>query len=126
MTSQVVVATSAEKFDMIASSSQAVIAVVIPSYRVVRHILGVISSIGPEVSKIYVVDDKCPESSGDFVEANCTDPRVRVVRHEINQGVGGAVMTGYRTAVADGVDVIVKVDGDGQMDPDLIPYFVQP
>lgn len=104
----------------------AVVAVVIPSYRVTRHILGVIEAMGPDVAQIYVVDDKCPDGSGDFVAQHCTDPRVRILRHEVNQGVGGAVMTGYQAAVEGGADVIVKVDGDGQMDPELIPYFVQP
>lgn len=102
------------------------IAVVIPSYRVTRHILGVIQSIGPEVSAIYVVDDKCPDGSGDLVSAQCDDPRVTVLRHAVNLGVGGAVMTGYQAAVADGAEVIVKIDGDGQMDPALISSFVQP
>lgn len=102
------------------------IAAVIPSFRVTKHILGVIDDIGSEVSKIYVVDDKCPEHSGDFVETNCSDPRVVVLRHENNKGVGGAVMTGYRAALKDGADIIVKVDGDGQMDPALIPDFVSP
>jgi len=102
------------------------IAVVIPCYKVTRHILGVIDGIGPEVGRIYVVDDKCPDNSGDFVSANCRDPRVTVLRHEENQGVGGAVMTGYRAAIEDGASVIVKVDGDGQMDARLIPAFVAP
>jgi glycosyltransferase involved in cell wall biosynthesis len=102
------------------------IAVVIPSYKVTRHILGVIAGIGPEVTHVYVVDDKCPDGSGEFVQANCADPRVTVLRHEHNQGVGGAVLTGYRAALADGARVIVKVDGDGQMDPGLIPAFVAP
>jgi glycosyltransferase involved in cell wall biosynthesis len=102
------------------------IAVVVPSYRVVRHILAVIAAVGPEVWRIYVVDDKCPDGSGDHVQTNCTDPRVVVLRHELNQGVGGAVMTGYRAAIADNAAIIVKVDGDGQMDPSLIPNFVAP
>ena len=102
------------------------IAVVIPSYRVTRHILDVIAGIGPEVSRIYVVDDKCPDGSGALVRSNCTDPRVRVIEHAENQGVGGAVMTGYQAAIAEGMDVIVKVDGDGQMDPLLIPQFALP
>jgi len=102
------------------------IAVVIPSYRVTRHILGVIAGIGPEVARIYVVDDRCPDGSGDFVEANCQDPRVTVIRHAENQGVGGAVMSGYRAAIADLATVIVKIDGDGQMDASLIPSFVAP
>ena len=102
------------------------IAVVIPSYRVINHILGVVSAIGPEVWRIYVVDDKCPDGSGNYVENNCKDPRVVVLRHEINQGVGGAVMTGYRAAIEEGAEVIVKLDGDGQMDASLIPNFVEP
>ena len=102
------------------------IGVVIPSYQVCAHVLDVIGGIGPEVDHIYVVDDCCPEGSGDFVEAECNDPRVVVLRHEANQGVGGAVMTGYRAALADGVAIIVKVDGDGQMDPALISDFAEP
>ncbi len=102
------------------------VAVVIPAYRVVRHVLGVIEGIGPEVQRIFVVDDACPEHSGDHVEQHCADPRVCVLRHERNQGVGGAVMTGYRAALEEGFDVMVKVDGDGQMDPALIDRFVAP
>ncbi|MDB5745690.1 MAG: glycosyltransferase family 2 protein [Massilia sp.] len=82
--------------------------------------------MGPEVTRIYVVDDKCPDGSGALVRRECTDPRVIVIEHAENQGVGGAVMTGYRAAIADGMDVIVKVDGDGQMDPGLIPQFAAP
>jgi len=51
---------------------------------------------------------------------------VTVIEHEQNQGVGGAVMSGYRAAIADGAAVIVKIDGDGQMDASLIPQFVAP
>jgi dolichol-phosphate mannosyltransferase len=102
------------------------VAVVIPSYKVTRHIAEVISTIPPMVWRIYVVDDACPDGSGKFVEANIADDRVRVMYHQQNQGVGGAVMTGYQAAIVDGADVIVKVDGDGQMDASLIPYFVEP
>jgi len=102
------------------------IAVVIPSYRVVHHILEVVNAFGPEVDVIYCVDDACPEGSGDFIACNASDPRIRVLRHAQNLGVGGAVMTGYRQAIADGARVIVKVDGDGQMNPTLIPAFVTP
>jgi glycosyltransferase involved in cell wall biosynthesis len=102
------------------------VAVVIPAYRVRNHVLGVIARIGPEVRSIFVVDDQCPEQSGDLVEAECTDPRVTVVRREQNGGVGAAVKTGYRAALAAGADVVVKVDGDGQMDPTEIPRLVRP
>jgi len=102
------------------------IAVVIPCYRVTRHILGVIEAIGPEVARIYVVDDACPEGSGRMVQENCADPRVHILWHAQNQGVGGAVKTGYTQAAADGMEIAVKIDGDGQMDPGLIAQFVKP
>ncbi len=107
-------------------NSTANVAVVIPSYKVRAHILDVISLIGPEVTAIYVVDDCCPDGSGRFVESNVQDPRVRVVYHTENQGVGGAVMSGYKAALEDGAEVIVKIDGDGQMDPRLVPQFIGP
>ena len=101
------------------------IAVVIPCYRVEKQILGVLSAIGPECEAVYVVDDACPNGTGDVVEAECRDPRVRVVRNEANEGVGGATLAGYRAALADGAEIIVKLDGDGQMDPGLIPRLAR-
>jgi dolichol-phosphate mannosyltransferase len=105
---------------------QRVIAVVIPSYRVRVHILPLLARIGPEVVQIFVVDDACPDGTGAHVLAGCQDQRVVVLVHEENQGVGGAVMTGYQHAVAAGANVIVKLDGDGQMNPAHIQHFVAP
>ena len=102
------------------------VAVVIPCYRVKNHILDVLSRIGAEVNRVFVIDDACPEGSGRLVQAQCTDPRVTVLYLAVNQGVGAAVMTGYTAALKEGADVIVKVDGDGQMDPALIPHFIAP
>jgi dolichol-phosphate mannosyltransferase len=102
------------------------IGVVIPSYRVKSHIKDVISGIGKEVSRIYVVDDACPEKSGEFVKAEVKDKRVSIIFHQVNQGVGGAVITGYKSALADGMDVVVKLDGDGQMNPALISAIARP
>ncbi|MDH5694146.1 MAG: glycosyltransferase family 2 protein [Gammaproteobacteria bacterium] len=114
------------KFSPITTDLYTVIAVVIPCYKVSKHILGVIKRIGPEVQLIYIVDDACPERTADLVKQECHDPRVRILRHEKNRGVGAAVMTGYQAAMGDGASVIVKVDGDGQMDPSLIFDFVAP
>ena len=100
--------------------------VVIPSYRVTDHILEVLAGIGPEVERIYVIDDACPDKSGDLVKKKNKDKRVTVIIHPENLGVGGAVVTGYRAALADGMDVVVKVDGDGQMNPALIPTIARP
>lgn len=105
---------------------EASVAVIVPCYKVTRHILDVLARIGPEVSAIYVVDDCCPEKSGNIVQTGSTDPRVRVIYNDVNQGVGGATMAGYQAAIQDGHDVLVKVDGDGQMAPELIPCFTAP
>ena len=102
------------------------VCVVIPCYKVLVHIGGVIQSIPARVEKIYVVDDQCPDNSGQWVTQNISDPRVEVVYNQVNQGVGGAVMAGYRAAVRDNMDIVVKIDGDGQMDPTLIDKFIAP
>jgi dolichol-phosphate mannosyltransferase len=101
------------------------IAVAIPCYKVTQHVVGVIAAIGPEVEAIYAVDDACPDGSGRFVEENSRDPRVCVLYNPENRGVGGAIVTAYKAAIADGMDIVVKVDGDGQMNPALIPHFVR-
>ncbi|WP_253306284.1 glycosyltransferase family 2 protein [unidentified bacterial endosymbiont] len=101
-------------------------AVVIPSYKVTHSIVELIKQIGPEVARIYVIDDACPDGSGRLVEECCTDERISVLYHLENKGVGGAVLTGYQAAIADNMDIIIKLDGDGQMDPSLIPYFIAP
>lgn len=88
--------------------------------------MGVLASFDESVCHIVVVDDACPEATGLFVTQNCTDPRVEVVTHARNRGVGGATLTGYRRALELGGDIIVKVDGDGQMDPKFIPTLVRP
>jgi len=102
------------------------IAVIVPSFKVKDKILGVLSGIGPEVGRIYVVDDACPEGTGNFVKENCADPRVEVLFNSRNLGVGGAVITGYKKALEEGCMIMVKLDGDGQMPPSLIPKLIGP
>jgi glycosyltransferase involved in cell wall biosynthesis len=101
------------------------IAVVIPAYKVSAHIEGVIASIGKKVAHIIVVDDACPEQSG-AVAKKIKDPRVTVVFHDKNQGVGGATVTGYKKALETDAEIVVKLDGDGQMDPGFIPQLIAP
>lgn len=121
----------ASAFDAMASGSDSEcvrkIAVVIPCYKVAREVGDVIRRIGAEVSGIYCVDDGCPERSGATVKAIAADdPRVRVLEHAQNRGVGAAVLTGYDQALKDGADIIVKLDGDGQMAPEDINALIQP
>jgi dolichol-phosphate mannosyltransferase len=102
------------------------VAVIVPAYKVEGHILSVLERIGRACHQIYVVDDACPNRSGHLVVENCQDPRVKVIFNRENLGVGGAVMAGYRAALSDGCDILVKIDGDGQMAPELLPLFIQP
>ena len=102
------------------------IAVVVPCYNVKAQIGSVLEAMPPCVARIYIVDDCCPEKTGEFVRAKLKDSRIRILTHEKNLGVGGAVMTGYKAAIAEGMDILVKIDGDGQMDPSLIENFVRP
>jgi len=101
------------------------IAVVIPSYKVSKHILEVINDIPEFVSHIIVIDDKCPQNSGKIAESS-DDKRVIVCYHEVNQGVGGAVVTGYKKAMELGADIVVKIDGDGQMDVNYMQQLIGP
>jgi glycosyltransferase involved in cell wall biosynthesis len=102
------------------------IAAILPCYRSSAHVLDVIAAIGPEVELIVCVDDACPDKVGDHIEARAGDPRVVVLRHAVNQGVGGAVCTGYAYALDRGADILVKIDSDGQHDPREIPALVAP
>lgn len=100
------------------------IAVVIPCFKVIDHILDVIEGIGVEVMSIYCVDDNCPDKSGIFVQKHCKDPRVRVIFNSHNGGVGSATKLGFDVAVEDEMDILIKLDGDGQMNPNNIPKLV--
>lgn len=101
-------------------------AVILPCFRVKAKILPLLASIGPEAQFIIVVDDACPEKSGEWVKANSKDPRVHVFFQGKNSGVGGATLRGFVEAYKLGAKILVKLDGDGQMDPRLIPALVQP
>jgi dolichol-phosphate mannosyltransferase len=103
------------------------ISVVLPCYKSRDQVLDVIRGIGREIDHIIVVDDACPEQTGQYIESNISDERLIVIRHELNQGVGGATLTGFRKAMeVMGSGVIVKLDSDGQMDPSLIPQLIAP
>ena len=100
--------------------------VVIPAYKLTQGVINLIESIPPIVSKVIVIDDACPDKSGNLIEKLCKDSRVSVYYNQENLGVGGAVKKGYEIAMENRVAIIVKLDGDGQMDPRNIPKLVAP
>ncbi len=99
--------------------------VIIPCYKVKNQIIDVIKSIGNEIDKIIVIDDKCPEETGEYVKSQIKDKRIKVLIHKKNLGVGGACKTGYKYALSINASKIVKIDGDGQMDSSLIPILLK-
>ncbi|WP_312163482.1 glycosyltransferase family 2 protein [Phenylobacterium sp.] len=99
---------------------------VIPCYKVRDHIGQVIAGAPAWIEGIVCVDDACPQGTADFLEAQAQDPRVVIVRLPENQGVGGAVLAGYAEAARRGGRILVKVDGDDQMDLKFLPHLVAP
>ena len=104
-----------------------IVAVVIPAYDVAEHIANVVESVHKLdfVDHIIVVDDQCPRCSGQIAEKMGIS-NVTVIRHTNNLGVGGAVITGYRKAIELDCDIVVKIDGDGQMDANYISKLTTP
>ena len=109
------------------SNNQLCISVVIPAYNVADHLEKLLKQIDSMVEHIIVVDDKCPQKSGNIAaESAMVDSRIHVIFHETNLGVGGAVKSGYLRALELESDIIVKLDGDGQMSPLNISELVRP
>ncbi len=103
------------------------IVVVVPCYRVEREIQTVLQGIPKFVKRIIVVDDASPDSTSTVVSAIAAkDKRIALVRHMSNQGVGGAMVTGFRKALELGAQIVVKIDGDGQMDTTHLPELIAP
>ncbi len=103
------------------------IAAVLPCYRVEREIQSVLRAVPAYIKHIIVVDDASPDSTADLVTACAKeDDRILLIRHPSNQGVGGAMVTGYRKALELEAQIVVKIDGDGQMDMEHLPKLLQP
>jgi glycosyltransferase involved in cell wall biosynthesis len=107
-------------------SDRSKIAVVIPCYRVRDKIVDVVDSVIGTVDFVIAVDDCCPEKSGDFLGKTRTDSKLKILFHETNQGVGGAMVTGFQAALELGADIVVKMDGDGQMEAKHLPRLIGP
>ncbi|MGO9244181.1 MAG: glycosyltransferase family 2 protein [Verrucomicrobiia bacterium] len=101
------------------------IAIVIPAYREEERIEDVIRGLPSWVDHIVVVDDASPDATLDRARS-VGDQRLVVLRHDHNQGVGGAALTGFAKALELGADVLVKMDGDGQMNPAGLPALIEP
>jgi len=104
-----------------------VIVMVIPAYRVERDIEAVLQDLPSYIKHIVVVDDASPDSTFDLIAASAQkDTRITLIKHSQNQGVGGAMISGFRKALELGAQIVIKLDGDGQMDPAHIPALITP
>jgi glycosyltransferase involved in cell wall biosynthesis len=101
------------------------ITAVVPAYNEQKLIGQTISSMPDFVDRIIVVDDKSTDSTVAMAES-VGDPRVLIVQHEQNRGVGGAILTGHKYALELGGDIDVVMAGDAQMDPDYLPSLLDP
>jgi dolichol-phosphate mannosyltransferase len=101
------------------------VAVIIPAYRAANTIEKVLAGIPEWVDAIYVVDDASPDETALRVRA-VADPRIELLTHAVNQGVGGAMLTGYRRALQQEIDISVKMDADNQMDPAYLSELIGP
>ena len=103
------------------------VAAVVPAYHVSAELGEVLRQMPLLFKTIIVVDDASRDETAAVAERYAQlDPRILVIRHETNHGVGGAMLTGYAKALESGADIIVKIDGDGQMPLWLVPQLIQP
>lgn len=101
------------------------VAVVVPAYNESKLIGRVIETCPELVDHIVVVDDCSPDDTSGAARA-VGDPRLDLIRHEVNQGVGGSILTGHQRALELGADVMVVMAGDAQMDPEFLPALIDP
>ncbi len=103
------------------------IAAVVPAYNEEMLIGDTLTSMPDYVDKIYVVNDCSTDKTAEIVEALAKeDQRIRCINHEKNKGVGAAIMTGYKEALDDNMDITAVMAGDNQMDPALLKSFLDP
>ncbi|MFU8867317.1 glycosyltransferase family 2 protein [Natronococcus sp.] len=123
------------------------IGVVVPAYDEAGFVGNVLETIPDYVDRVYAVDDRSRDrtwaeiteratrlnreaavdrNSGALVAGATFDRRIVPIRHDRNRGVGAAIATGYRRALADGIDVTAVMAGDGQMDPAYLPALLDP
>ena len=101
------------------------VAVVVPAFKEQDHIARVIAIMPAIVDHVVIVDDASPDATYERA-VSAADARTEVIRHEVNKGVGGAIITGHRRALDLDADVSVVMAGDGQMDVEYLPQLLDP
>jgi glycosyltransferase involved in cell wall biosynthesis len=103
------------------------ISLVIPAYNEEKLILPTLESVSDIFDKVFVIDDCSPDNQNEVVLQQAKkDPRIELLRHKINQGPGGAIITGYSESLKQGYDITVVVGGDNQMSLHEVERFLDP
>ena len=103
------------------------IAVVIPCYNEETQIATVVNTMPEYIDQMVIVDDKSKDSTVEIInQLKKHEKKIVLLCHEKNQGVGGAIATGYKWARDNNIDVAVVMAGDGQMHPDDLPAILEP
>jgi glycosyltransferase involved in cell wall biosynthesis len=102
------------------------ICVVVPAYNEETQISRVIETMPSYVDKIVIVDDASQDNTVEIVRQHQKNDKIELIKHEINQGVGGAIATGYKWARDNKFQVTAVMAGDGQMDPEDLEKIVRP
>lgn len=104
------------------------VGVVVPCHNEETQIGTVISTMPEYVDRIIIVDDVSTDGTCSVVEeySERMPGRIRLIRHEANGGVGRAIVTGYKAAVEEGIEMTAVMAGDAQMDPDDLPALLDP
>jgi glycosyltransferase involved in cell wall biosynthesis len=103
------------------------ISLVIPAYNEAKLIKPTLEAVPALIDRVYVVDDVSPDNQNDVILACAKkDPRITLLKHTVNQGPGGGIITGYRQSSKDGYDIAVVVGGDNQMPLDEVTRFLDP
>ena len=103
------------------------VAVVIPAYNEEQLLGSTVEGVPGFVDRIYIVDDKSKDATVEQAKALAqSDPRVHLIEHEQNAGVGAAIVTGYKQALVDGIGVTAVMAADNQMDPEDLQHLCEP
>lgn len=104
------------------------VGVVVPCYNEAKNIESVVRKMPDYVDEIYIVDDQSKDNTIEIAQNIITNASrsIKLLCHNVNQGVGGAIITGYRQALVDEVDAVAVMAGDDQMDPGNLPALLDP
>jgi len=103
------------------------IAIVIPCYNVATHIESVIRSLPGDITHIITVNDcSKDDTEGILLRLQQENKNIIYIKHDVNQGVGGAMLTGYKKSIELNAGLTIKIDGDDQMDTSYIQELIKP